>query len=170
MSYPNKTYVAVASDDIHYYRLLEAWRDGQIIDFDFADAHDPNISRDASLPEAIRRNLRARMNNAKRIILLGSKIGRRKVGNGTSFLADEIRNAIELNLPIVFANLDGTCTAVEAVIPLPLFDQNYYTVSVSFQPKIITQALDHHVPVIRKDVTKLGPHQYNETIYRALGL
>jgi len=35
MSYRNKTYVAFASEYINYYRLMEAWRDNQNIDFNF---------------------------------------------------------------------------------------------------------------------------------------
>ena len=40
MSYRNKTYIAFASEDISSYRLMEAWRENQNIDFDFFDAHD----------------------------------------------------------------------------------------------------------------------------------
>ena len=35
MAYRNKTYVAFASEDILLYRLMEAWRDNDNIDFDF---------------------------------------------------------------------------------------------------------------------------------------
>ncbi len=35
MSYKNKTYIAFASEDIHLYRLMEAWRENEKIDFDF---------------------------------------------------------------------------------------------------------------------------------------
>ena len=106
MSYRNKTYVAFASEDIHCYRLMEAWRDNDHIDFDFLDAHDLYISRDTSAPETIKRNLRERMKNAKQIVLLGSAAGRRKGGDGRSFLAHEIKVAIEFDLPIVIANLN----------------------------------------------------------------
>ena len=33
MSYRNKTYVAFASEDIRLYRLMEAWRENDKIDF-----------------------------------------------------------------------------------------------------------------------------------------
>lgn len=35
MSYRNKTYIAFASEDITYYRLMEAWKKNENIDFDF---------------------------------------------------------------------------------------------------------------------------------------
>lgn len=61
MSYRNKTYVAFASEDIKFYRLMEAWKANENIDFNFFDAHDLFISRDTSKPETIKRNLRERM-------------------------------------------------------------------------------------------------------------
>jgi hypothetical protein len=53
MSYRNKTYVAFASEDIHRYRMMEAWRDNDRIDFGFFDAHDLFVARDTSRPETI---------------------------------------------------------------------------------------------------------------------
>ena len=64
MSYRNKTYVAFASENIRYYRLMEAWRENDKIDFNFYDAHDLYISLDTSKPETIKRNLRERLKNA----------------------------------------------------------------------------------------------------------
>lgn len=41
MAYQNKTYVAFDGDrDIHYYRLMKAWRQNNNIYFNFMDAHD----------------------------------------------------------------------------------------------------------------------------------
>ena len=90
MSYRNKTYVAFASEDLTSYRLMEAWRENQHIDFDFFDAHDLYAARDTSKPETIKRNLRERMKNAKQVVLLGSPVGKRKGGDGRSFLAYEL--------------------------------------------------------------------------------
>ncbi|MDO8362250.1 MAG: hypothetical protein Q7V88_05090 [Actinomycetota bacterium] len=67
MSYRNKTYVAFASEDIHNYRLMEAWRENTKIDFSFFDAHDLYVARDTSKPETIKARLRERLNNAKRL-------------------------------------------------------------------------------------------------------
>lgn len=73
MSYRNKTYVAFASEDIQQYRMMEAWKANEHIEFNFFDAHDLYISRDSSNPETIKRNLRERLKNAKQIVLLGSR-------------------------------------------------------------------------------------------------
>lgn len=169
MTYRNKTYVAFASEDISKYRLMEAWRENANIDFDFYDAHDLFISRDTSKPETIKRNLRERMKNAKQVVLLGSSDGKRKGGDGVSFLAHEVKVMIELNLPIVVANLDGDRNIDRNFIPAPLLNADYYTLSVSFQPKIIKFALDNYAPrYVTSDNS--GPHYYKSEIYKQLGL
>jgi hypothetical protein len=169
VSYRNKTYVAFASEDIRSYRLMEAWRENHHIDFSFYDAHDLFISRDDSKPETIKRNLRERLKNAKQIVLLGSSDGKRKGGDGTSFLAHEIAVIQEFNLPVVVANLDGDRKVDRAFIPTPLLNVNYYTMSVSFQPKIIQFALDNYVLGFVGS-PKAGPHQYPPEIYTKLGI
>lgn len=169
MSYRNKTYVAFASEDIHCYRLMEAWRENEKIDFDFYDAHDLYVARDTSKPETIKANLRERMKNAKQFVLLGSKDARRKGGDGTSFLSYEIETMLKLNLPIIVANLDGGRGIDRLRIPQPLLDADYYSVSVSFQPKIVKYALDSYA-VGYAGSSKTGPHYYTAGKYEALRL
>ena len=169
MSYRNKTYVAFASEDIKSYRLMEAWRENKNIDFNFYDAHDLYISKDTSEPATIKRNLRERMKNAKQIVLLGSPVGRSKGGDGSSFLAYEIQIAIELNLPIVIANIDGSRVGKSANIPEPLIEADYHTMSVSFQPAIIKYALDHYAATFSSSAAT-GGHHYKSSVYAELGL
>jgi hypothetical protein len=169
MSYRNKTYVAFASEDITSYRLMEAWRENKNIEFSFYDAHDLYVSRDTSKPETIKANLRERMKNAKQVVLLGSASAKTKGGDGTSFLAYEIQVAMEFNLPIVVANLDGDKTIDRSFIPKPLLDADYYTVSVSFQPAIIKFALDNYADAFAAS-DKKGPHLYKTSVYTSLGL
>lgn len=173
MAYRNKTYVAFASEDITQYRMMEAWRDNKNIDFDFFDAHDLFISRDTSKPETIKANLRERMKSAKQFVLLGSADAKRKGGDGTSFLAYEVQTMLSLGLPIVVANLDGDRTVDRNFIPRPLLDAKYYTMSVSFQPKIIKYALDGYVSAFNSNTgpnPRTGPHQYKASVYEELGL
>ena len=169
MSYRNKTYVAFASEDIRSYRLMEAWRENDNIDFDFFDAHDLYISRDTSKPETIKSNLRQRMKNAKQFVLLGSDSAKKKGGDGTSFLAYEVDTMVVLNLPVVVANLDGDRNIDKNFIPGPLLDADYYTLSVSFQPTIIKYALDHYA-VQYAASSSTGPHYYEPSVYKSLGL
>jgi hypothetical protein len=169
MSYRNKTYVAFASEDIDYYWLMTAWKKNEHIDFDFFDAHDLYVSRDTSKPETIKKNLRERLKNAKQIVLLASKNGKKKGGDGVSFLAHEVEVILEFNLPVVIANLDGDRTIDRAYIPDPFLTKDHFTVSVSFQPKIIMHALDDYVAEFASG-TKTGPHQYPAKAYSDLGL
>lgn len=169
MSYRNKTYVAFASEDISSYRLMEAWRENKNIDFDFFDAHDLFISRDTSRPETIKANLRERMKSAKQFVLLGSTSAKKKGGDGTSFLAYEVDTMIKLGLPIVVANLDGDTEIDKNFIPKPLLDADYYTMSVSFRPKIIKYALDNYAADYASS-TRTGCWYYKPSVYESLGL
>lgn len=169
MSYRNKTYVAFASEDIHLYRLMEAWRENKHIEFSFFDAHDLYISRDTSKPETIRANLRKRMSNAKQIVLIGTSTAKKKGGNGVSFLWYEIQIMMEMNLPVVVANSDGDRGVNRGYIPKDLLDTDYYTLSVSLQPTIIKYALDNYAPNFSASANS-GPHFYKEKVYQDLGL
>ena len=169
MSYRNKTYVAFASEDIKHYWLMEAWRDNANIDFDFFDAHDLNTAKDTSQPETIRRRLLERLNNTKQVVLLGSARGKSKAGDGESFLFYEIETISRLNLPVVVANLDGDRTVDRAFIPKRFLDSSYYTLSVSFQPKIIKYALDNYAPGFAASEAS-GPYYYKPSVYESLGL
>lgn len=168
MSYRNKTYVAFASENIHLYRLMEAWRENDKIDFSFYDAHDLYVARDTSRPDTIRRNLRQRMSNAKQVILIGTPEAKNKGGDGKSFLAYEVSVMMELNLPVVIANHDGDKNIDRDFIPKPLLDDDYYTVSVAFSPAIIKFALDGYVPAFNSNGDESGPHYYKQAIYDGL--
>lgn len=169
MSYRNKTYIAFASEDISSYRSMEAWRENQNLDFDFFDAHDLFISRDTSKPETIKANLRERMKTAKQFVMLGSADAKRKGSDGFSFLAYEIDTMVSLGLPVVVTNLDGDRAVDRNFIQKPLLDADYYTMSVSFQPKIIKYALDNHATDF-SDSSNTGPYYYKSSVYDELGL
>jgi antiphage defense system Thoeris ThsB-like protein len=169
MSYRNKTYVAFASEDIRSYWLMEAWRENANIDFSFFDAHDLYVARDTSQPESIKARLRERLKNAKQFVFLGSAVARKKGGDGKSFLAFEVNTMLRLNLPIVVANLNGSREVQPSFIPQPILDAKYYTISVSFQPKIIKYALDYYAPEYASS-SNIGPHQYRPSLYESLGL
>lgn len=169
MGYRNKTYVAFASEDIAKYRLMEAWRENDKIEFDFFDAHDLYISRDTSKPETIKRNLRERLKNAKQVILLGSTVAKQKGSDGVSFLAHEVEVGVEFKLPIVVVNLDQDRTVNRSHIPTSLLSANYYTMSVSYQPKIIMYALDNYAVEFSVSGNQ-GPYQYTPETYAKLGM
>lgn len=167
MSYRNKTYVAFASENIHLYRLMEAWRKNTKIEFDFFDAHDLFISLDSSKPETIKSNLRQRMKNAKQVVIIGTPEAKKKGSDGTSYLAYEVSVMMEFNLPVVIANHDGVKTINRSFTPSPLLDADYYTLSVAFSPAIIKFALDNYA-IQYASSDKKGPHYYEQSIYDGL--
>ena len=169
MSHRHKTYVAFASEDLSCYWVMKAWRQNEHTDFDFFNAHDLFEARDSRSPETIKRQLRERLNNTKQVIFLGSEDGRRKGGDGDSFLAYEIEVILELDLPIVIANLCQSRNIVMDNIPEPLIDQKHFSVSVSFQPRIIQYALDNYAKGYA-DSDSQGPHRYVPRIYEELGM
>jgi hypothetical protein len=169
MSYRNKTYVAFASEDINYYRLMTAWVKNENIDFNFFNAHDLYVARDTSSVETIQARLRERLKNAKQVVFVGSDTGKKKADDGNSFLWYEVKTIIEFDLPVVIANHDGDRTIDRNFIPNQLLDEDYYTCSVSFQPAIIKFALDNYA-VNYAGSDKSGPHYYEEDKYRNLGI
>jgi hypothetical protein len=171
LAYRNKTYVAFASEDITSYHLMEAWKANKHIDFNFFDAHDLNVALDTSQPETIKRRLRERLANTKQAVLLGSPDARRKGGDGKSFLDFEVKALLEMEIPIVIANLDGGRTVKRANIPEAICSSNQYTLCVSFQPAIIKKALDDFIERFPEDnKTKSGLYEYKASVYDSLGL
>jgi hypothetical protein len=169
MSYRNKTYVAFASEDIDYYWLMTAWHKNENIEFDFFNAHDLAQARDTSKPETIRASLRLRLNNTKQVVLLGSAKGKAKASRSSSFFYYEVETIAKLNIPVVVANLDGGRSIDKTVIPQRFLDDNYYTLSVSYQPATIKHALDHYVPAFAA-ASRSGPHYYTDADYKKLGI
>ncbi len=170
MAYRNKTYVAFDSADIHYYRLMEAWRDNTRIEFNFYDAHDLNTARDSSSISTIERRLSERLANTKQVVLLVGEGTRRKADDGHSFLHHEVSVIRRLGLPVVFANLNKSREAEAHRLPSALAKQ--YSISVSFQPSIIKYALDNFVEQfsVASANTSQVPHHYKASVYSQLGL
>ena len=173
MAYRNKTYVAFASEDIHCYRLMQAWRENEHIEFDFLDAHDINTALDTSQPETIRRRLRERLANTKQSIVLLSSEAKRKAGLSTSFFYYEVEVVGNLELPVIFVNINGNRSVQSSLIPNRL-GAHLYTISTSLQPKIVQYALDNYVPEFadnkKKLAPKTGPYRYKDHVYEQLGL
>ena len=167
MAYRNKTYIAFDADsDIHYYRLMQAWKQNDNTDFDFQNAHDYNDIRPWSTEDSIKEALRVRMQNSKVFILL--------VGDKTKFqntyVRWEIEQAIKRDLPIIVVNLNGKRSMDEDRCPLILRDQ--LAVHVTFNPAIIQHALenwpDSHS--LMKGAGKTGPYYYTDAVYQKLDL
>jgi hypothetical protein len=169
MAYRNKTFVSFASEDIAHYRLMTAWHANPRFDFRFQDAHDLNTALDTSQPETIRRRLRERLANTRQVVMLLGRQTRAVAGRTSRFLYYEVEVIDRLELPVVFVNLNGSRDAESARMPVRL--ETNYTLSVSFQPSIIKEALDDWVERFpRERRTKSGSYSYENSVYKRLGL
>lgn len=167
MGYRNKTYVGFDADtDMHYYRLMQAWKANEHIDFDFHNAHDikPNPSLTSEVD--IKTQLRERFENTKNFVLL--------VGEKTKYLYKyvrwEIEEARERNLPIIVVNLNMKRERDENLCPPIIRDG--LAVHVSFNAAIIKYALDDwensHYKKRKKNDHQ--PEYYEASVYEKLGL
>ena len=167
MPYRNKTFVSFDGDtDIHYYRLMQAWKQNDGIDFNFYDAHSISSCRDTSLESTIKAQLAERMRNSSVFVLL--------VGERTRYLHKfvkwEIEQAIRRDLPIIAVNLNGTRSMDPDRCPPALRDQ--LAMHVSFNVAIVKYALDHwpDAHTRHRQQGKTGPFYYTSEVYRGLGL
>ena len=163
MAYRNKTYVSFDGDtDIHYYRLMQAWKQNDKTSFNFYDAHDLNAARDTSTEDSIKAQLAVRMRNSKVFVLL--------VGEHTRYLYKfvrwEIEQALRRDMPVIVVNLNGMRSSDESRCP-PLL-RSELAVHVSFGAGIMQHALESwpssHESLRRQG--KTGPHYYKDTVYR----
>ncbi len=168
MPYRSKLYTAFDGDnDMWAYRMLEAWRDNDKIDFGFVDAHDLNTARDDSLTESIREQLRERMRNSKLMLLLVGE----KTNRLTRFVKWEIEYARKIDLPIVVANLNKKRTYDSARCPSAIIEGSVYTVHVSYERNIIKYAVDNFPQHYRQHKGEQGAElSYPASVYQSVGL
>lgn len=166
MAYRNKVYVSMDADnDIHYYRLMQAWKQSDRSTFNFHDAHDLNTIRDAS-EASIKAGLQERFRNTKVFVML--------IGDHTRYLYKfvrwEIEQALKRDLPIIAVNLNGHREQDSDRCPPILRDE--LAIYISFNTKIMEHALDHwpnsHAAKKREGTT--GPFHYKSTVYQGLSL
>lgn len=167
MAYRNKIYIAFDADsDIHYYRLMKAWKQNDNTIFDFNNAHDLNAIRSWSSEDSIKNALRERLKNSKILFLL---IGEKTKFQNT-YVRWEIEQAIKQGLPIIAINLNGRKSIDEARCPLILRDK--LAIHITFNRAIIQYALENwelsHNNHISRNET--GPYSYKDSVYNNLGL
>jgi hypothetical protein len=166
MSYRNKTYVIFDGDkDIWAYGYMLGWRSKDHMDFDFHDAHELNTITDRANEQTVKAKLRERFKSAKQVIVL--------VGESTKdlyrFVRWEIDIAIDLGLPIIVANLNGT-QKMDLVLCPPIL-KGKGAVHVSFNMKIIQKAMDEFAGnYISLYAGKGDNYHYEPSVYTSLGL
>jgi hypothetical protein len=166
MAYRNKTYIAFDGDnDMHYYRLMTAWKAHDGFSLNFHNAHDLNSARDSSQEESIKRQLRERFANSKLLMVL--------IGENTRYLTKfvkwELEVALRLGLPIIGVNLNGS-RQMDGRCPPTIRDQ--LVVYTSFNHNIIEHAMNYWPDEFRRlcSAGTTGNRCYSEDVYRKLGL
>ena len=167
MPYRNKTYVCFDGDsDIHYYRLMCAWKQNDGFDFNFHNAHDLNFARDTSQEASIKKQLRERLASTKVLVVL--------IGQQTRYLHRfvrwEMEQALSLRLPIIGVNLDGLRQQNPLTCP-PVIAKEL-VIYVPFKPSIIFHAMSNW-PLESQSLKlngRTGPFHYEADVYRKLGI
>lgn len=166
MAYRNKVYVSMDADnDLHYYRLMGAWKQSDHTSFSFYDAHDLNTIFDRS-EASIKAGLQERFRNSKVFVLL--------VGDHTRYLYKfvrwEIEQALKRKLPCIIVNLNGKRQQDNDRCP-PLI-RDHLAIHISFNSKIMEYALDNwpqsHASKEADGVDE--PYHYKASVYQRLGL
>ena len=167
MPYRNKTFVSFDGDsDIHYYRLMLAWKQNDGFGFNFYNAHDLNTARDSSQETSIKAQLAVRMRNTKLFVLL--------VGERTRYLQKfvrwEITQALSRDLPIIAVNLNSSRFMGKDKCPALLQEQ--LAIHVSFNAAIMQHAIKNWPKSYARHrlSQRSGPHYYKSEVYAGLGL
>lgn len=167
MAYRNKTYVCFDGDnDIHYYRLMCAWKQNDGINFNFYNAHDLNQCRDSSEERSIKRMLRERLLSTSVFVVL--------IGENTRYLYKfvkwEMEQALAMDIPIIGVNLNGMRGQDKDRCPPVIRDQ--LVVYISFNAGILQFSLEDWPDEYRKlkQQGKIGGRFYKDSIYKKLGL
>ncbi|AMO94540.1 hypothetical protein CFter6_1843 [Collimonas fungivorans] len=151
-----RTFVSFSSTDIHYYRLMLAWKANEHIDFDFTNCQlgsEINSEDEAY----IKRKCRERINMAGTFAVL---IGR-DTRSRHKYVRWEMEVALEKKCRIIGINLDKSRQVVDAVCP-PII-RNIGAIFVPFSPKIVAYALTNYQMAPNDD------YHYKDEIYARLG-
>lgn len=152
-----RTFVGFSSTDIHYYRLMQAWKANENMDFNFA-----NCQLQAELQSEnevyIKRKCRERINMSGIYVML--------IGNDTKskhkYVRWEAEVAIEKGCTIIGVNLDGSKTMNRDTCPPIIRDIG--AIFVPFSSNIISYAIQNYAMQKDKD-----NYHYKEQIYKSLG-
>ncbi|PRH00405.1 hypothetical protein C6T60_25100 [Burkholderia multivorans] len=151
-----RTFVGFSSTDIRYYRLMQAWKANEHIDFNFTDCQLENEINSEN--EAyIKSKCRERINMAGTFAVLIGQDTRSK----HKYVRWEMEVAIEKKCRIIGINLDGSRQIVDATCPPIIRDIG--AIFVPFSPKIVAYALENW-----KMETK-GNWHYKDEVYQRLG-
>ena len=152
-----RTFVGFSSTDIHHYRLMQAWKQNQHIDFNFTDCQ-LRSEINSENEQYIKRKCRERINMAGKYVLL--------IGQDTKskhkYVRWEAEVAIEKGCTIIGVNLDGSRSMQRNTCP-PII-REIGAIFVPFSPKIIAYAIENYQMPNDSDY-----YHYKDHVYKSLG-
>jgi hypothetical protein len=151
-----RTFVGFSSTDIHYYRLMLAWKEHEHIDFNFTNCQ---LAQEVHSEDEvyIKRKCRERINLASTFaVLIGSDTRSKH-----KFVRWEMEVALEKGCRIIGINLDGSRSIVDSTCP-PII-RNIGAIFVPFSPKIVAYALDNWTMESKDN------WHYQDAVYKKLG-
>lgn len=152
-----RTFVGFSSTDIHYYRLMCAWKNNQNIDFNFADCQ---LSQALNSEDEmyIKRICRERIKMAGTFISL--------IGQDTKskhkYVRWELEVALEKSCRVIGVNIDGSRRINPDTCPKII--QGVGAIFIPFSQKIITYALENY------QMNSKGNWHYPDELYQQLSL
>ena len=152
-----RTFVGFSSTDIHRYRLMQAWKQNQHIDFNFTDCQ-LSSEINSENEQYIKRKCRGRINMAGKYVLL--------IGQDTKskhkYVRWEAEVAIEKGCTIIGVNLDGSRSMQRNTCP-PII-REIGAIFVPYSPKIIAYAIENYQMPNDNDY-----YHYKDHVYKSLG-
>lgn len=131
-----RTFVGFSSTDLNYYRLMQAWKAHEHIEFDFVDCQlQSELNSEDEV--YIKQKCRGRLNMAGTYVLLIGSDTRSK----HKYVRWEAEVALEKECRIIGVNLDGWRRINEDTCP-PLLN-GVGAMFVPFSPQIVAHALQN---------------------------
>lgn len=164
MAYKKIIYVSYDADDILYFNMLQAWLASDTQEFVHHTLND-TVSTSQRIADSISNALKEKIVSTFCVIVL--------VGEHTVSLSRqmkiEIEKSIELNKPIIVANLNGKRSIDKDLCPALL--QPQMAVHLSFNAKIIQKALDTWPTYYEQNKNNgSGAYFFMPDVYENLGL
>jgi MTH538 TIR-like domain (DUF1863) len=151
-----RTFIGFSSSDIHYYRLMQAWKNNQHIDFNFTDCQLPSeINSDNEI--YIKRKCRERINMAGKYALLIGQDTRSK----HKYVRWEAEVAIEKGCTIIGINIDGS--QYMNIQTCPPIIRDIGAIFVPFSAAIVAYAIQNY------QMQSSGHYYYEDSVYKELG-
>lgn len=155
-------------EDRWAHSFLKGWDALKNINFNFEDAHDLGSMTSSAQDEAyVKRQLRERMKRSSVVLLLLGE----KTKNLYKYVRWELELAIELDLPIIVANLNEYRQMDTNRCPAIL--RNHCAVHIAYKKDLIKFALQYWPSGFAKltqSERASGWRYYNDQTYRELGL